>query len=438
MGKTNKKALLTGFVVAALILIAYSCRFIGNNGFYATQTGLLRSFIYIFLFAAWGVSAYNRIIQTRIRRYLATVAFLMVFWFVIRTLKYHFISEELYPNIARYLWYLYYLAMLFIPLLAVLVAMSIGKAEDSPLPMKAVFLYIPTVFLFLLVITNDLHQLVFTFPADAAVFTDDDYCYGIGYYLVAAWLSICALTMLGVMGKKRRVSGSRKLIFLPCVPLIALLLYQIFHFSGVLWLRVVFGDMTAIICLMYAATLEICIQCGFIQANTHYVDLFHASTIGVQITDKEYQVLLSSGTAKNIDAKTLAQTEHGPVMLEGGIRLSGAPIRAGHVVWTEDVSPLINVLTELEEAKEELEDANSILDEEHALKKREAHIMEQDRLYNIIQRDTARQIHLMDDLISQVETADNDGERKRLLQKMLVIGAYLKRRSNLVFLSDKS
>ncbi|MDD6395497.1 MAG: hypothetical protein PUB37_04850, partial [Firmicutes bacterium] len=29
-------------------------------------------------------------------------------------------------------------------------------------------------------------------------------------------------------------------------------------------------------------------------------------------------------------------------------------------------------------------------------------------------------------------------ERKRLLQKMLVIGAYLKRRSNLVFLSDKS
>ena len=40
-------------------------------------------------------------------------------------------------------------------------------------------------------------------------------------------------------------------------------------------------------------------------------------------------------------------------------------------------------------------------------------------------------------MIEQVETADTDEERTRLLYKMLVIGAYLKRRSNLVFLADK-
>lgn len=53
----------------------------------------------------------------------------MVFWFVIRSLKFHIVSSELYPNITRYLWYLYYLAILFIPLLAVFVAISIGKSE---------------------------------------------------------------------------------------------------------------------------------------------------------------------------------------------------------------------------------------------------------------------------------------------------------------------
>lgn len=437
MTKSRNKTAVMMFVVAAMLLIAYSCRIIGNNGYYGTEVGLLRSFIFIALFAAWGASLYNRIIQTRIRCYMSAIAFLMIFWFIIRTLKYYFISAELYPGIVRHLWYMYYLAMLYIPLLAVYVAMSIGETEDSHLPMKAALLYIPILFLFLLVITNDLHEFVFIFPENAAVRTDNDYSYGVGYYIVNAWMLFCALSMLYVMSKKRRIAESKKLIFIPCIPIIALLLYLIFYSSGAPWLRFILGDVTAVICLMYAATLELCIQFGFIQANTNYMELFCASTAGAQITDKDYHVLLSSATAKNLDTKTLAKTKNESVMLKGGVRLSGAPIKKGHVVWTEDISPLLKVLEELQEAKENLEDSNKILEEEQALKKREAHIMEQDRLYNIIQHDTAHQICLMDTMIKQAETADGD-EKQKLLQKMLVIGAYLKRRSNLVFLADKS
>ena len=437
MTKSRNKTAVMMFVVAAMLLIAYSCRIIGNNGYYGTEVGLLRSFIFIALFAAWGASLYNRIIQTRIRCYMSAIALLMIFWFIIRTLKYYFISAELYPGIVRHLWYMYYLAMLYIPLLAVYVAMSIGETEDSHLPMKAALLYIPTLFLFLLVITNDLHEFVFIFPENAAVRTDNDYSYGVGYYIVNAWMLFCALSMLYVMSKKRRIAESKKLIFIPCIPIIALLLYLIFYSSGAPWLRFILGDVTAVICLMYAATLELCIQFGFIQANTNYMELFCASTAGAQITDKDYHVLLSSATAKNLDTKTLAKTKNESVMLKGGVRLSGAPIKKGHVVWTEDISPLLKVLEELQEAKENLEDSNKILEEEQALKKREAHIMEQDRLYNIIQHDTAHQICLMDTMIKQAETADGD-EKRKLLQKMLVIGAYLKRRSNLVFLADKS
>ena len=362
----------------------------------------------------------------------------MVFWFVIRSLKFHIVSSELYPNITRYLWYLYYLAILFIPLLAVFVAISIGKSENYRLSKKDTLLYIPTTVLFLLVITNDLHQLVFTFPKDAVVWTDDKYGYTVVYYFLILWLFFCALTMFTVMYKKRRVSGTKRMILLPCIPLVALVFYLILYFFRIEWLQFIAGDMTAVMCLMYAATLEICIQCGFIQANTHYMELFDASTVGAQITDKEYHVLRSSRAAKDMDTKVLCQTARGPVMLNDGIRLSGAPIRVGHVVWTEDISQLLKVLDELEEVKENLEDSNTILEEEHALKKREAHIMEQDRLYTIIQRDTAHQIRLLDHMIEQVETMAGDEERKQLLRKMLVIGAYLKRRSNLVFLADKS
>ncbi|MDY5870290.1 MAG: hypothetical protein SPK58_07820 [Lachnospiraceae bacterium] len=436
--KWNKKKICILVAVAALLLVANICRLIGNCGIYKKQAGLIRSFLYIVLFATWGLSAYSRIIQPVTRRYLSEIAFLMVFWFVIRSLKFHIVSSELYPNITRYLWYLYYLAILFIPLLAVFVAISIGKSENYRLSKKATLLYIPTTVLFLLVITNDLHQLVFTFPKDAVVWTDDKYGYTVVYYFLILWLFFCALTMFTVMYKKRRVSGTKRMILLPCIPLVALVFYLILYFFRIEWLQVIAGDMTAVMRLMYAATLEICIQCGFIQANTHYMELFDASTVGAQITDKEYHVLRSSRAAKDMDTKVLCQTARGPVMLNDGIRLSGAPIRVGYVVWTEDISPLLKVLDELEEVKENLEDSNTILEEEHALKKREAHIMEQDRLYTIIQRDTAHQIRLLDHMIEQVETVTRDEERKQLLRKMLVIGAYLKRRSNLVFLADKS
>ena len=72
--------------------------------------------------------------------------------------------------------------MLFIPVLAVLVALSLGKPENYRLPKWTHFLYLPSALLFLLVLTNDLHQLVFFFPT--GVLSTREYDYGIGYYVV--------------------------------------------------------------------------------------------------------------------------------------------------------------------------------------------------------------------------------------------------------------
>ena len=61
-------------------------------------------------------------------------------------------------------------------------AISIGKREEDPLPKSVAFLYVPAVLLVLLVLTNDLHQLVFSFPTYDTVWSDKDYSYGYGYY----------------------------------------------------------------------------------------------------------------------------------------------------------------------------------------------------------------------------------------------------------------
>ena len=436
MQKLNLKKHRAFFCVAFAVTAAAVLRQIGFQveAPFNWLFSFFRSVIYIMLFAAWGISVCRRIIQPQVRRYLTAISALMVFWVTARTLR-HLFAET--PWALRHLWYLYYLPMLFIPLLALFVALSLGKPDNFRLPKWTALLYIPTAALLLLVLTNDLHQLVFRFPEDAVVWMNE-YRYGIVYFPVVGWMVLCALTALVIMLVKCRVPNSRKVLVLPFVPVVLSVIYGALYIFQLPWLRLIAGDVTVVFCLLIAAALERCIQCGLIQANTHYRELFDASTVGAQITDPEYHVVLSSRAAQEVNIETLRQTQQAPVMLEGGIRLSGAPVRGGHVLWTEDVSELLEVLEELQDVKDSLEDNNALLRAEYTLKAREAHIAEQDRLYNIIQRETAPRIKLLAELTDAFETMGDEAQRKQILGKMAVIGAYLKRRSNLIFLADKT
>lgn len=436
MQKVNLKkhgALLCAFLAVAAAAVLRQIGFCVNEQLDQFFT-ILRAAIYIGLFVAWGISVRSRIIQPQVRRYLTAVSALMIFWMTVRSIRYS-LEEALW--VMRHLWYLYYLPMLFIPLLAVFIALSLGKPESFRLPKWTVLLYIPTAALLLLVLTNDLHQLVFRFPEDAVVWMNE-YRYGIVYFPVVGWMVLCALTALVIMLVKCRVPNSRKVLVLPFVPVVLSVIYGALYIFQLPWLRLIAGDVTVVFCLLIAAMLESCIQCGLIQSNTHYNDLLLSCTLRVQLTDPEYQRLLSSRSAEPIPLQIMRQTETGPVRLDGGLRLSGAPVRGGHVLWTEDVSELLEVLEELQDVKDSLEDNNALLRAEYTLKAREAHIAEQDRLYNIIQRETVPRIKLLAELTDACETMGDEAQRKQILGKMAVIGAYLKRRSNLIFLADKT
>lgn len=442
MRKRNLKQYGVFFCFFLAVAAAVGLRQIGlhMNGPLERLISILRSAIYIVLFAAWGISARSRIIQPQVRRYLTAISLLMVFWITVRTIRY---SLDNAFWVQRHLWYLYYLPTLFIPLLALFAALLSGKPERYRLQKWMTLLYIPTTALLLLVLTNDLHQLVFAFPADAAIWKND-YHYAFGYFLVVGWMILCAMAALVIMLIKCRIPHSRSVLMLPFVPVAAAVLYGALYVldeSGVFplpLLKTLAGDMNVVFCLLITAALESCIQCGLIPANTHYPDLLQCCTLGVQITDPAYQLLLSSRSAQPLPVELMRQTEAGAVQLDGGSRLSGAQVSGGHVLWTEDVSELLEVLEQLQDVKDSLEDSNALLRAEYTLKAREAHIAEQDRLYNIIQRETAPRIKLLAELTDAFEMAQDEGRRRQLLGKMAVIGAYLKRRSNLIFLADKT
>lgn len=165
MTKPNKNYLRIGFVISLLIVIAAICERVNTDSILRTANGvllgLIRSSVYIGLFAAWRFSVRHRIVPKNTRRYLSAVAFFLILWMVIRTVKYYFVVD---PNINRILWYCYYIPMLFVPLFSVFVSASIGKPENSRMSKWLIPATILTFIFTLFVLTNDFHQLVFAFP----------------------------------------------------------------------------------------------------------------------------------------------------------------------------------------------------------------------------------------------------------------------------------
>ena len=103
MGNAKRQSRMNDAIVILLVLIAYVSRFFAmhcQDHELGLALSLLRAFIYTGLFAAWSVSIYHRILQKQVRQYMIAVAVLAVFWMVVRTLKYHFVTE---PNVLRYL-----------------------------------------------------------------------------------------------------------------------------------------------------------------------------------------------------------------------------------------------------------------------------------------------------------------------------------------------
>lgn len=435
MKKLEKKDILIGAAVVFLIAAAMAMRMIGRytSDSTAITLGILRSAIYILLMVAWGLSIRFRIIHAQSRRYLSAISALIIFWLVIRTVKYLFVSGA---DAQRCLWYLYYLPILFIPLMAVFVALSLGKSENYRLPGFIKLLYIPTALLFFAVITNDLHQFVFSFP-EGSVFSDENRSYAAGYYIIAVWVALCSAAALVIMIFKCRLPKSRVFLRFPIVPLSLMIIYGFLYTMKVYWFWLFAGDITVSVSLLIVAVFESCIGCGLIQSNKGYGTLFSVSEIKAQITDESFKLRFSSALARSFSKETLKSASTAPLRLDSGTLLKSSKLRKGYVFWQEDISQLTKVISELELTQEELRDTGDILKAESEQKARWLQITEKNRLYDLVEKQTASQVALLRSLLLELKGTDDRKAAQRLLGKIVAVGTYIKRKSNLVFVENQ-
>ena len=385
------------YALAALGLIALAMwlRYASRTVLHSPIYGHLRSGIYIFLLSAWCHSVRVRIVQTQVQRYLLAISMLMVLWLLLRSIKFSIANTDA----ERWLWYFYYVPILFIPMLSVFVSQSLGKSEDFHLPRWTKLLYVPTVLLLLLVLTNDLHQRVFSFPS--GVLSDAAYRYERGYFFVLGWELFCAALSLFMIVTKCRIPHTKRVRWLPLVPFALSLAYVYAYAEKIHWVWVLAGDMTVAQCLIIAGIFESCIQCGLIQSNRGYDELLEATTLPVQITDENFCTKHASTTMRPpLPQSELRQITQDTVQLDDDTLLKRHKLRRGWAFWKEDVSELNQLRQELELTCDELRDVGDVLAAENAQHARLLKLTEENRLYDMMEAQTARQIAMLQERLS--------------------------------------
>ena len=430
MKATTKHLLPTVFVFTA-IAIAYACRMLAKFDIGGPAVNHIRTALYLLLFTLWGFSLDRRIIQRQALHCLRLTAALMLLWLILRTLKYSFVTG---PAAGRYIWYLYYLPMLFLPLLGVYIALSMGKSEDYRLSRGTGMLSIIPAALFLLVITNDLHQQVFAFKSGVpGLPVSGTYSYRPLYFICLGWMVVCmAFSLVCLFRKSRIPSGGGKRIT-PFVLGCAMLLYSILYLSGIPAVRWWFGDMNVMFCLLYAAIYESCIRCRMIPSNTGYVELFEATTLAACIADRSGRIVLRSRAA---DENMTCPQEGQRIVRPDGMRISSAPISGGYAVWQDNVRQLAELRTRLNANKVEMECNKKKLQDAYLVQRSLYELTEKNRIYNELEAKHSRQTAQMRQMLARCEKSE-PAERRRLLKKVLLLGTYIKRSANLYFLSSE-
>lgn len=386
----------------------------------------------LFLAAAillWKGTVSHRMIRRDVRRVVGVMGWLMVGWLLLRLFKYQLTADGL---LCRMCWYGYYIFQLALPVTLLYLAVILDHPEGEKKPLRPLWPPLACYALsVLLVLTNDLHQLVFRF--DPTGDWASDYRYGPGYWGVMT-LSLlflaCAVWKLLHRGRYSPYWAGRVVPLLFCAGLLAYITAYIRRVP-LAWE----SDLTVNICVLSALFFESALHAGFIPVNLQYQRLFTATPIGLTLLDEQGRTVLSSRGAPPVSRsiwRRISMDMAHPLLRDSDTQLHAVPIHGGMAVWQEDLSQLNRLRREIQAVQARLEAANALLHEESEVKKRLLAAETNRAMFEQLDRDMERRIQTLGRLI---ETLPETPHPRGLTAYITLCLCHIKRRCNLFFLA---
>ena len=175
-------------------------------------------------------------------------------------------------------------------------------------------------------------------------------------------------------------------------------------------------------------------QVGLLPSNTNYGGFFSASTICAQLDDAQGNVVLRSAQQLTLTEAQRQQARGGALMLTPDLRLSAHAICGGAILYTESIAGINRIRGQLRETAGLLAEENELVRAENEAAAQQAHIEEQNRLYegmlDAVRPQLARMEALLDGMTAQMP------DFSRRMTQLCVYGAYVKRRCNLSLITE--
>lgn len=393
---------------------------------------LLLSVLYILLFVGWFFSLKMRIVQQSAKYHILALAFLAVFWLSIRTVKWYFAFSALST---RTLWYLYYLPIIFIPTELFMFSLFIGKSFYFKPKKKYFAVYIVSSLLFLIVLTNDFHNLFFVFKraSHETLYDVNNYTYAFLYYVYMVWAVLCIAGFLYNLIKNSKSAKKDLSFVLPLIPVCLSVIYSILYTAKVSFVFDYINDMTAFQLIMVMLMVEFSIIARLIPVNTEYKNLFNISAIPMKITDKNFETLFQTSFCTGTSAKLIKQAKDGKLIIEDGNKIQCKQIKGGYIAWKENISEAQGLLMDIEEIEETLSQRNIVLQKKYDFEKQRKSIDYKNALFDRLFSAICEKTDQMKVLIKEFEQEEDVLKEKTTLIKIIINGIYIKRRSNLFF-----
>lgn len=239
--------------------------------------------LYAIIFTIWIVRLYYKLYDKKTRKYILGIGFLIVFWMIIRISK----SIVVNPSLERFIWYLYYIPLIFIPTLFYVCSKTLSKKVTK---INKIIIYsISTLFL-LLVLTNDFHMLTFKFPNGISLY--NNYYHFIGYYIVSIWIFyLFGRGMVNLALNRFRIKKDFK-AFLPIIVLLLGVIYTVLYILNIGIIREI--NMSIFNSVLICIGIELTLYLDLIPNNSKYIKLFENSDLNMMIASTDFKTIYKS------------------------------------------------------------------------------------------------------------------------------------------------
>ena len=325
-----------------------------------------------------------------------------------------------------YTWYLLYIPLLFIPTMWFITNNQIYIKNKTYKKVMAIISISISLLLFLLVLTNNFHQLVFIFPDYVTGNHVGDYKYNIGYFVIYAFIFVEILTTIVLFYVFSLKKTTIKQKILPSIVILLVFVYSILYMATDIFIPYLF-DMTLVYTILGTILVYVSLKCGLVKNSGAYFEFFETCNVPLAIVNEKQYIEYQN--AQYEKQKT-----------NGNMLLQKQKLNSGTLLVLEDVGKLKSLQNNLKKEIEKLEYSNKILEKNKEILQKEKQIKQHALLLDKVEKQIKAKKIILEQLLNNLPskiTKENKNQTKEILNEIKLVVGYLKRKTSLILFAEQ-